>query len=476
MGEQRPDPEADAMAPRHHDATAPIIAGDVATLAARAVASVPWLIAPEWLPTILAIANRSGEAPEAVAARLGRRLENTHRVTERNGVAIVSTIGPIFRYANMFTEVSGATSLAVLARDFMAAADNPDVKAIILEQDTPGGMAAGIGEFAEMVHRTRARKRVVSYVSNMSASAGYWIGAACSEIVLAATAEVGSIGTVQVWTDTRERDSRDGVKTIEIVSSQSPEKRPDITTDEGRGVVQARVDHLTEIFIGAVARYRAGAMDEAAVRAIRGGMRIGTDAVTAGLADRLGNFEDLLAELSAARPPSRTGRAAAAADVQQQGTQTMDKDTLLKDHPDVAAAVRADGAAAERARIGAILALKRPKGHEDLIGKAIEDGKTTAAEVGAAILAAEMEKGPRVLEQLRTDEQEAKDKGTAPAAPRSAAPASDVDASTLPLEERAKLAWDKDADLRAEFGGKFEAYLAYEKAAEGGRFKVLGAR
>ena len=48
----------------------------------------------------------------------------------------------------------------------------------------------------------------------------------------------------------------DEEKTIEIVSSQSPNKRPDISTEEGRAKIQARVDELAEVFIAKVARNR----------------------------------------------------------------------------------------------------------------------------------------------------------------------------------------------------------------------------
>ena len=68
----------------------------------------PWLMLPEALDTLLAIADRQGN-PEALEAKLGRELDNSRTVTVRDGVAIVPVTGPIFRYANLFTRVSGAT-------------------------------------------------------------------------------------------------------------------------------------------------------------------------------------------------------------------------------------------------------------------------------------------------------------------------------------------------------------------------------
>ena len=80
-------------------------------LAAGAV----WAMTPTALETVLEVASRCGEGPEAVSARLGRPLKNTRAVTVRDGVAVVPVVGPLFRRANLLTQVSGATSVEVLA-------------------------------------------------------------------------------------------------------------------------------------------------------------------------------------------------------------------------------------------------------------------------------------------------------------------------------------------------------------------------
>jgi len=159
-----------------------------------AIQSELWAITPEALHQIIAIAQGVNQSPEAVAAALGRPLENTRTVTQRDSVAVVPVTGPIFRYANLFTQISGATSVQQLALDFSAALNNPAVSAIVLEIDSPGGQVAGIAELAQMIHA--AGKPVVSYVSNLGASAGYWLAAAGSEVVVSDTAILGSLGAV----------------------------------------------------------------------------------------------------------------------------------------------------------------------------------------------------------------------------------------------------------------------------------------
>ena len=46
----------------------------------------------------------------------------------------------------------------------------------------------------------------------------------------------------------------------------------------------------------------------------------------------------------------------------------------------------------------------------------------------------------------------------------------------LPVEERAKIAWDNDSNLRLEFDSDYSSWLAYYKADEAGQVKILGRR
>lgn len=61
----------------------------------------------------------------------------------------------------------------------------------------------------------------------------------------------------------------------------------------------------------------------------------------------------------------------------------------------------------------------------------------------------------------------------APVPPAEAA-AKAKDNPNLPIEERAKAAWDSTPDIRVEFKGNYDAYLALRRAEEAGRVKILG--
>lgn len=423
-------------------------------------ASVPWAIQKEALENILTIARRENDI-EAVQAKLGRPLQNTRRVTVRDDVAIVPVTGPIFRYASMFTEISGATSVATLATDLTEAIENPRVSSIVLEIDSPGGQAAGISEFANMVRAST--KPVTAYVSNLGASAAYWIASAAHEVVIADTAMLGSIGVVAGYTTEKETGR------VEIVSSQSPKKRLDVSTDEGKKAAQATVDDLAEVFVSAVSKFRGVDRETVLTKFGEGGLLVGKAAVDAGMADRLGSLESVIAGLSGSET-KRKGATMALENKPEAGP-VLSLDSLKADHPAIYQAAYneglAAGKAAEMQRIQDVEAACLP-GHEKLIASLKFDGKTTGGEAAQAVLKAERENRSTALDQF---------KATAPkplSQPAQEPPQASAEVSEdLPLEDRCKKKWDAEASLRAEFGGDFAAFLAFEQASGDGLVKIL---
>lgn len=428
----------------------------------------PWCITHEMMDTIVAVAERT-TSPEAVAAELGRPLDNTRSVTERNGVAIIPVSGPIFPKANLFTEISGATSIEILALDFNRALANPGIHAIVLDMDSPGGNVVGINEFAGMV--SAAEKPVTAYVGGMAASAAYWIAAAADKVVIDATALVGNIGVV---TEARIGGNKDR---IELVSSRAQDKRPNLSTEQGRSVVQVQLDALEDVFLTTVAANRGQEVEE--IAAHRGRVLIGNHAVDAGFADSLGSLESVIAGLS-----GQTTRGTTMGTNNADHAPEITQDFVAQNHPAIAeafrqegqataatdiesqlAAARTEGATAENARAQAVQTQLIP-GHEALIQTLMFDGKTSGPEAAVQIVNAEKSARQAALANI----QDEAPKALAMPANEPVAAAQDENA---PVEDRCKTEWDASATLRTEFGNSFESYLAYSKAQESGRVKVL---
>jgi|SRR5215471_1034154 len=261
----------------------------------------PWAIWPLELERLYSIVTEPQDL-EAVAAKLGRPLENTGgQVTMRGQTAILELSGPIFRYANLMTDVSGATSVQMAAIAFDAALDNPGVARIVLNVNSLGGQVDGINAFADQIRAGSERKPVIAYIDGTGYSAAYWLAAAAPRIVAEENSFVGSIGVVATHVDRSGAQERQGIRAMQVVSSQSPRKRQDPFTGEGRQQLQDMVDIVAELFIGRVAQFRGVSPETVMEQFGAGGVLSAPNAKAVGMIDAISPFEPFLRSLNEQR-------------------------------------------------------------------------------------------------------------------------------------------------------------------------------
>lgn len=281
-----------------------------------------WAISEDYLKLGAQIIFREHEADfEAVAAKKAARLDGTSAAKMREGgIAVIEVVGPITRYASFFSDFCGGASVDILARDFNSALNDPSVRAILFKVDSPGGSVTGINEFAQMIFDARGKKRIVCYTDGLVASALYWVASACDEIVMDATGLAGSIGVISRVSNPDAERSRDLVFT----SSQSPNKNAKPNTTSGAAQIQQVVDDLAQVFVETVARNRGITVDEVLEKYGQGAVMVGQRAVDAGLVDRLGSFEQVVAELASGKPMKRKSKPAMAAIVEAENEEKDD--------------------------------------------------------------------------------------------------------------------------------------------------------
>jgi capsid assembly protease len=311
----------------------------------------PWAMTESALETLLEVASRVNDPPEAIATRLGRELKHTQTVTQRGSIAIVPVVGPLFRYANLFTQISGATSYELLAKDFTVALEDPAITGIILNIDSPGGEVNGCSELSNLMFDARGKKPITAYVSGDAASGAYWIASSADTIVISPTSGLGSIGVVAVY-----QGQKEDAKTIEIVSSQSPYKRLKADSEEGRSKIQTRIDALAHVFVETVARNRCTDGETVMTQFGQGDILIGNQAVQAGLADHIGSFEGVIAHMMTLSHPPLTLSSLSEKDV------SMNFEIFATDYPDLLKEIQNQASLSERQRIQAILLSEEAQG------------------------------------------------------------------------------------------------------------------
>lgn len=369
-----------------------------------------WAMEEGALQTLLSIAARENDiSPEALEAYRAKAVEGAERATVRNGVGVLTARGAMFKYANLFTAISGATSYDMLRRDLQTVVDDPSVRSILLNIDSPGGQANGTAELAQAIYDVRGKKPIIAYVGGMGASAGYWLASAADKIVVDPTALLGSIGVQMALTS--DAEPKGGAKSYRFVSSQSPLKNADPGTEAGAKGIQDMVDAMAQVFVETVARNRGVATETVLKDFGKGGIFVGMDAVKAGLADEIGSFESVFAELAASdrKPPRKKGISM---------SETTDKETPVvvatapaltaADVSKAAAEAATNAVAADRKRIAGLQKLAAAHGAKADDLTAAIDGGTTVADFALALADAVEAKGAAKIEALKTDDEAAK--------------------------------------------------------------------
>ena len=417
-------------------------------------------------------------------------------------IGVLPVEGVIMPKTTFWTRFMGAATLDVMTRDFTALVNDDSVKAIVLDIDSPGGVAFGVEQFANIVYEAREVKPIYSITSTMMASAAMWIGAAAEEVFI--TGEVvmtGSIGTVISHIDISELEKMLGVKTTEISAGKFKRIASNFKplSEEGRAELQSQVNHVNDAFVSAIAKFRGVEVEIVVSDMADGKTLIGSKGIEAGLIDGILSAEDLVKRINAETNGSADnsknfigGKGMGAIVAKDKGViagisakdleecnAKVYEEVLAIGAESVSGKIeaaktagieegkklgveegKAIGVKSERERILAVEAAGLP-GHEKLIAKLKADGTTTGPEAAAEVVKAENAKLSSGLNTLKAE--------AGKPVENSAEETETTSAGKTPKEK-----WDADSKLRAEYGDDFAAFEAYEKALAEGRVRVLG--
>ena len=291
-------------------------------------------------------------------------------------IAVIPVRGLLLRYPHPFS-VAGTTSYEQLTHALWTALDDPVVKGIVFAIDSPGGEVNGCSELAQTIAQARGRKPIIAYAAGDAASGAYWLASACDKIIAADTSGLGSIGVVAAY-GFPEPSSNDNATALTIVSSQSPYKQLDARQDKHRHKLQHRIDQIAQVFITSVAKYRGISTEKVINDFGSGDVIIGQQAVDCGLADHIGTFENVVAEIL--KPSTKTTKVVpilsyqatkekVMSEQQNDSSNTADatvSDTLPEPTADQMTQLAAQAQQQERERLAAILNSDVAQGREAL--------------------------------------------------------------------------------------------------------------
>ncbi|MEI6221531.1 MAG: signal peptide peptidase SppA [bacterium] len=210
-----------------------------------------------------------------------------------NKIVVISVNGVISdsSTSTVLSSDTGASSGKIIA-DLDAAESDNDVKAVILDVNSPGGGVVASSKIYEKVKAVKEKKPVIALFGETAASGGYYISAPTSAIVSNADTFTGSIGVIMSLTNMEELYGKIGLKEVVFKSAQFKDigsgTRP--VTDAEKAILQGLINDAYAQFKSIVKEGR-NLTDAQLEKVDDGRVFNGKQAKDLGLVDELGNFE-----------------------------------------------------------------------------------------------------------------------------------------------------------------------------------------
>jgi protease IV len=183
----------------------------------------------------------------------------------------------------------GGDKLARAIRKFRF---DPDIKAIVLRVNSPGGSALASEVIRSELESTQKAKPVVVSMGTVAASGGYWISTVANRVFAEPGTITGSIGVFGLFPNVQKLANENGVFWNPIETSPYSDlftiSRP--KTDAELGVLQRTIDHIYDDFLKHVSDARHLPVD--GVKEIaQGRVWSGSQAIKLHLVDEMGGLQ-----------------------------------------------------------------------------------------------------------------------------------------------------------------------------------------
>jgi signal peptide peptidase SppA len=240
---------------------------------------------------------------EALFARLHEPESAAKLIPSRKStgnVAVLSLSGFISPRPTMMSLLFGGTSAEGFAREVQSAMLDPEVSAVVMDVNSPGGSVFGIPEAAAKIRSVRGLKPMVSVSNPLMASAAYHLASQADEVVTTQSGLTGSIGAFALHVDESASIAAQGLKVTEIAYGRRKTEASSVKplSDEALGAIQEQVDYYGKLFEADVAAGRRTSIANVRARYGEGAMFTAPTARSSGLVDRIATLDEVVSELS----------------------------------------------------------------------------------------------------------------------------------------------------------------------------------
>jgi signal peptide peptidase SppA len=276
-------------------------------LVVNGINSNHWAILPEKMDLYLAIIRNKVMSIEIENETIEAKQRATPYRNVAGNIAQIQIFGTL---AQRFGALeSGGTTTEQIGGWFDQAMADPNIGAIVLQIDSPGGSVHGMTELASKIYNARGTKPIVAVCDSLMASAAYWIGSAADQIVVTPSGEIGSIGVLAVHVDDSEADAKAGVKTTVFRSTEHKAEGIGPLSEDSSGYMQSRVMDYHNMFVSDIARNRKTSVAKVNDDYGKGRVFGSEQAVKVGMADRVATLATVIGEMQAKDNQRKRNRA-----------------------------------------------------------------------------------------------------------------------------------------------------------------------
>lgn len=220
---------------------------------------------------------------------------------DKNKIAIVDISGPItmgIGEESVFNPVTD--SVVDLANKLAVAQEDPNVKALIVRVDSPGGGVTASDVMYKQLKAFREDKKIPVYVSmvNLAASGGYYVSMAADKVYAHPTTVTGSIGVIATFPEASGLMNKIGLDFHAVTTGPYKDAGAFYRewTPQDRQYYQVIVDDMFERFLAVVREGRPGMEQDAIRKAADGRVYTAQQALELGLIDGILYLDDVIAE------------------------------------------------------------------------------------------------------------------------------------------------------------------------------------
>lgn len=262
-----------------------------------------WALREEMLDTISALHGKIVSV-SAVNAAIEARGKVGGVSVAAGGTAVIPIHGVVTPRTSLISLLfGGGGGLDMLRAQVTNAMNDGDVKSIVFDVDSPGGMVDQVPETAALIRQAREVKPTVAVANTTAGSAAYWLASQAHEVVATPSAEVGSIGAYNIHKDMSKALEGQGINmTLIKAGKYKAEDTPfaPLSSDATQARQQMVDDFYTQ-FVNDVAAGR-GVTPEDVQGGYGEGRALGAKrAKSAGLVDRIATLDETVSRLASGR-------------------------------------------------------------------------------------------------------------------------------------------------------------------------------